>query len=309
VTKFWKLNFDTLLAQYLYKNKKLNLPGIGTFEAPSSVSLPDENDKQKPSLEGITYRNVRVIQPDDDLIDFIKLHTGKMKPLALSDLEDYLALGKQFLNIGKPFYIEGIGTLKLTKDGKYEFAPGAYVSTRLEEPTQERSENRMTTGYREERAADEASSINIKRILVFIGILGTLALIGWAGYYLYSINTTNQPNILPEGNETVNSTGTDTAVNTGSADSIQASAAADSMARTSGQYKFVVERTTKNRALRRYEDLRSFGSKIMMETPDSITFKLYYIIPATVNDTLRIRDSLNRWYYGNTKKIRVNVEQ
>jgi hypothetical protein len=71
----------------------------------------------------------------------------------------------------------------------------------------------------------------------------------------------------------------------------------------------VVEKTTKARALRRYNDLRSFGSRILMETPDSINFKLYYLIPATPRDTLRIRDSLNRWYYGNTKKIRVNVEK
>jgi len=46
-----------------------------------------------------------------------------------------------------------------------------------------------------------------------------------------------------------------------------------------------------------------------METTDSINFKLYYVIPATEKDTLRIRDSLNRWYYGNTQKIRVSVEK
>jgi hypothetical protein len=299
------LKFDTLLAQYLYQHKKLNLPGIGTFEADASYGVADEGDKIK-SPESISYRNVRVLQPDDDLIDFIKTHTGKMKPLALSDLEDYVALGKQFLNIGKPFFIEGIGTLKLTKDGRYEFTPGAYVTTKLEDPNFEKSENRTAGEYREDRIRYEQNNGSIKKALLVVGILATLALIGWAGYYLYTMSAnTEDPVAIPESNraETIVQDSLD---NARISDSLNAAALADSNA---GKYKFIVERTTKARAMRRYNDLISFGSKIKYETTDSVNYRLFYLLPATPADTTRIRDSINRWYYGNNKKIRVSVEK
>lgn len=302
--KFRHLKFDSLLAQYLYQHKKLNLPGIGTFEADGSVGPADDGDKLR-SADGIRYKNVRILQPDDDLIDFIKLHTGKMKPLALSDLEDYVALGKQFLNIGKPFYIEGIGTLKLTKDGNYEFSPGAYVTTKLEDPNFEKSENRTAGEYREDRLRYEQNNGNIKKILLVVGILATLALVGWAGYYLYTMNTGNENAVdIPENNNAA--IRLQDSLNTLRLnDSIRNAGMADSNA---GGYKFIVEKTTKARAMRRYEDLKSFGNKIQVESNDSINYRLYYVIPATAADTTRIRDSINRWYYGNNKKMRVTVE-
>ncbi|MFN8244987.1 MAG: hypothetical protein U0T56_01200 [Ferruginibacter sp.] len=36
--------------------------------------------------------------------------TRKIKPLATSDLESFTMLGKQFMNIGKPLILEGLGT-------------------------------------------------------------------------------------------------------------------------------------------------------------------------------------------------------
>jgi hypothetical protein len=300
------LKFDTLLAQYLYQHKKLNLPGIGTFEADASYGPQEEGDKIK-SPEGISYRNVRVLQPDDDLIDFIKTHTGKMKPLALSDLEDYVALGKQFLNIGKPFYIEGIGTLKLTKEGKYEFTPGAYVTTKLEDPNFEKTENRTAGEYREDRIRYEQNNASIKKTLLVVAVLATLALVGWAGYYLYTMNAnTATPVDIPEEN-TAAAASQDSLDKARIQDSVNAATAA--VDTTSGNYKFIVERTTKARAMRRYNDLISFGNKIQYETTDSVNYRLFYSLPATPADTTRIRDSINRWYYGNNKKIRVRVEK
>jgi hypothetical protein len=77
-----------------------------------------------------------------------------------------------------------------------------------------------------------------------------------------------------------------------------------------GTYKFVVETTeNKIRAKNRFDVLKSYGNKIQMETSDSVRFKLFFILPATDADTLRMRDSLNRWYYGNSSTIRVYVEK
>jgi len=316
------LRFDLLLAQYLYQHKKLNLPGIGTFEADSSVYASDETDKQKQAMEGITFVNKTVTKADDGLIDFIKEQTGKMKPLAISDLESYLTLGKQFLYIGKPFYLEGIGTLQLAKDGRFEFIPGQYITTKLEDPNIERSEGKTRSVHEENRIKQESNTNTIKKILLVLVVLAGLAVIGWGGYYFYNMYVNQQSNIVAE-DTTV--TKHDTTSSSSLEDSILTSTIAkDSQALVNpplnkstaanstipGNYKFIIESTDdKFRALKRYRELRSYGNKILLQTNDSINFKLYYSLPATPADTTRIRDSLNRWFNKNNSTRRVYVEQ
>ena len=112
------MKLAALLAEYLYQQKKLDLAGIGTFLIdPSSRA---NSDSQHPSAE-ISFQYNTSVKDDDALISFISAQTGKMKTLATSDLASYVELGIQFLNIGKPLQIEGIGTLVKMKSGKFEF--------------------------------------------------------------------------------------------------------------------------------------------------------------------------------------------
>ncbi len=321
--KFFNLRFDLLLAQYLYQHKKLNLPGIGIFEADSSVYASDESDRQKQAMEGITFINKTILKADDGLIDFIKEQTGKMKPLAISDLESYLTLGKQFLYIGKPFYLEGIGTLQLAKDGRFEFIPGQYITTKLEDPNIERSEGKTRSVHEEHRIKQESNTNTIKKILLGLLILGSLALIGWGSYYFYNMYVNQQSNMVTDDSTTTKHdaastsledsilTGTTTAKkDTQSVVSRPGTQSAVDNNNIPGNYKFVIESTTdKLHALKRYRALRLYGNKILLQTSDSINFKLYYSLPATPADTLRIRDSLNRWFYKNSTTTRVQVEQ
>lgn len=312
------MKFDVLLAQYLYQNKTLSLPGIGTFETDTSVTAGEAGDKQRPSLQGISFRNASVNRADDDLIEYIKEHTGKMKPLAISDLESYITLGKQFLYIGKPFYLEGIGTLKLMKDGRFEFTPGEYVTTKLDDPNVERSEGKKKSVHEENRIVQESTNNNIKKVLLALGFLGGIALIGWGSMHLYNLYASRQGNAymvdstsmlhdstasMPHNNAhpVAANNNIDTAVN---------ASAGITEVPDADTYKFVVETTqNKLRAMNRYGVLKSYGNKIQLSTSDSLTFKLFYVLHAVAADTTRIRDSLNRWYYGNTNTIRVKIEQ
>ena len=63
-----------------------------------------------------------------------------------------------------------------------------------------------------------------------------------------------------------------------------------------GNYKFVIEVANKKRAFYRYEMLKKAKLSIQMSTNDSITFKLFFVLRATVMDTARINDSLTIWY-------------
>jgi hypothetical protein len=70
--------------------------------------------------------------------------------------------------------------------------------------------------------------------------------------------------------------------------------------------KYVLEITAnKNRALRRFTQLRENGNKIQMDVaPDSSSFKLYFVIPSAYRDTVHIKDSLTRFFLN-----KVRIEQ
>jgi hypothetical protein len=305
------LKLPLLLTQFLYQNKKLNLPGIGTFTLDPGAVLPDEADKnQHVEIQGVEFSNIPVFRPDDDLIEFIRLHTGKMKSLAEADLESYLTLGIQLLNIGKPFYFEGIGAITKSQEGKYEFTPGEFVSLKLEDTEIEKREkqDKRKSVFEEKHDEYQPQSNGLRKFLLVLGIICGLGLIGWGGYTLYKRNTyqenpnhsiqTGQDSIQPK---TDSVPVTDTQSTTVQTDSLSHKKPDNNtgniISRDSVFYKYIILATDrKNKAIRRYQQLLSYDLKIKMDTKDSSFFKLYFTFPALVKDTSRIKDSLDRVY-------------
>lgn len=272
---------------------------------------------------GITFKNTPIRTPDDTLIQFIKDHTGKMKPLAAADLDFYLTTGKQLLNIGKPFYIEGIGTLIKNNDGKFDFTPGEYTTTRLEDISEKKQP--ATQSFQEApREYEPATSNNIRQGVLLFGLVAALILIGWGGYYLYKRNTyveptaeikpaVTAPDSTPQQTDTTKSQSQNPATQPATAQQTatqpatsrptdtkpapaptqQPAANIVSTAPDASLFKFIILRTeNKGHALRRYNQLLGFQLNIKMEQRDSSYFKLYFPIIATVRDTTHIKDSL-----------------
>src|SRR6185437_9300476 len=179
-----------LLSQYLYQHRKLDLPGIGSFTLDAGAVIPQESDRigQVPAT-GIAFKNANIALADDVLITYIKEHTGKMKSLAAADLDFYLTTGRQLLNIGKPFYLDGIGTLLKNKEGLLEFTPGDYLVARLED----HHHDRRTTAGHEEETREESRNTNSRQTLLLVGLIAGLIVIGWGGYYLYKRNNFVEP--------------------------------------------------------------------------------------------------------------------
>ena len=127
------MKIEQLIVQYLYTNKKVTLQDIGVFYLSPSVTISPEQDKDAVLPDNaITFEyNIKAVQ-DDNLIDFIVKQTRKIKPLATSDLESFTILGRQFMNIGKPLPIEGLGILQKNQLGEYEFIQGHSINPRLE---------------------------------------------------------------------------------------------------------------------------------------------------------------------------------
>jgi len=271
---------------------------------------------------GITYTEKTIVAADEALVLFIKEHTGKMKSLASADLDFYLTTGRQLLNIGKPFHLEGIGTLLKNKDGRLDFTPGEYVVSRLDDLSPEKKAVSVDeTGARAEPASGGGSS---RQVLLLIGLVAGLVVIGWGGYYLYKRNNIIEPTaenratVLPDTSAAKRSADStvaavvrtdsgsaqkpvDTTVKATVAPVTPPPAAVAPVATTSvpvpgeGQslYRFVILQTaSKNRALRRYNQLLGYQLNIHMDEKDSAYFKLYFPIAAGIRDTTHIKDSL-----------------
>jgi hypothetical protein len=224
------LKLPQLLSQFLYQTKKLDLPGIGSFTLDAAAVIPQESDRMgHVPASGISFKNANIPIADDVLVNFIKDHTRKMKSLAASDLDFYLTTGRQLLNIGKPFYLEGIGTLIKNKEGKLDFSQGEYLIARMEDPgasgrTGVSGRTTDATGSFDDSARQEAAAgRNSRQTLLLVGLIVGLIVIAWGGYYLYKRNNYVAPSaadkatVVPEGQpaaQTDSTTATHTAGDT-----------------------------------------------------------------------------------------------
>ncbi|MDH7462921.1 hypothetical protein QEG73_16620 [Chitinophagaceae bacterium 26-R-25] len=319
------MKLDILFSQYLYQHKKLVLPGIGTFTLDPAAAIPDETEKQRSAVTGITYDAKAVPKIEEELIEFIRSHTGKIRPLAVSDIESYISLSSQLLNIGNPLYIDGIGTLIKGKDGRLSFTPGSYASTKLEDLTVIR-ESTEPRRHDETFTRRESSGNNARQLLIGIAALITLGIIGGGAYYLYQSNAHKKTTETEATDTIANAVVTDSTGRTSGnaympdsnliardsaaikrrADSLAAAQNGSQQPDASGKMplKYVLEVTAnKNRALRRYAQLKDNGNNIQMDVaPDSSSFKLYFVIPSAYSDTIHIKDSLTRFFLN---KVRI----
>jgi hypothetical protein len=315
------LKLSSVFAQYFYQNKKLNLPGIGSFEIDPSIPISDSSDKNAPDFkQHIRFTKKAIQKPDDDFIDFIRIQTGKIRPLAESDLESYLSDGKLLLNIGKPFFLEGIGTLHKVGEGDYEFAAGAPVMERLEGDKAGEKIIKKRPAFDSGYSQIEPDNNSNRKALFGIGLALGLGAVIWGGYSLYNRNTEpltpaaiedNQP---PQSATTPVDTATkqtiDTTTRAAVTDSIPVTPAPVSQASViPGTFRYILETpATKTRALKRINQLALVSPKMKMETTDSTSFKIYIDLPGTPADTSRVKDSLNTWYWGR-KEMKVSIQQ
>ena len=285
-----------LLAQFLYTHKKLQLTGLGTFLFDGTISPDPDTSKHNKIFTpaGITFETNTNTKDDDSLIAFISLQTGKMRPLASSDLHSYLEQVTEFLNIGNPFQIEGIGTLVKTKNDQFEFTPGNLLIEKMKAPGMRElavtsSSEQSFTGYDDINGQNKSSILSAQQIVMMLLLLGGTALAIWGGYTVYK--KSGSGNQGQENNPEVIVPVADTTLLTKSnTDSIQSS----NKITSPGYYKFVLETARKKRALERFAKLKYYNWNVQLETKDSTQFKIIMLIPANRSDTTRIIDSLTR---------------
>jgi hypothetical protein len=290
------LKLAALFAKFLYQHKELRLPGIGVFTLDPSVTVPDVMDKNSLDFtQHIKYSQVPVAHADESFINFIRTETGKIRPLAESDLDSFLSDGKILLNIGKPFHFEGIGYLQKSREGRYEFTPGDAV---LPKPTAAPIAAEDEGSRSRSVFTDDGSQPNtLRKTLIGAGAVIGIILVIWLGYSLYHRNT-NGPTVKSTDTAATNQTSSGVLL-----DSVQSkidSVRNEELRRSqdaASTYRFVIERTAnRERAYRRFNQIKENLTDVKLESRDSTLFTLYFVLPARASDTARIRDSLKVWY-------------
>ena len=310
------LKLSLLFAKFLYQHKQLNLPGIGVFSIDPGVVLPEITEKNSHEfVHHVRFVQKSVAKPDEEFIEFIRVNTGKIRPLAESDLESFLSDVKILLNIGKPFHLEGIGTLQKNRSGAYDFHPGLPLVDKLENFLAEKETKaaQAKQSYEHEYNPAARSQQSGRTIWIVLAILVGLGAIIWGGYSLYNRNTDS--NGVEAGNTTsaepVAPAADTTALAKTSADSTTlladttpatpAVSTPTTIVSPSQSYKFIFRLATKNYVMNRYNDLKPANPALNWDTKDSVVYRLYLLLPAAPSDTARIRDSLRNWY--GTKRV------
>jgi len=287
------MKIEQLLVQHFYNNREVTLQGMGTFTLSPDFVMPKENDKDAEIPDNaISFQyNPRAVA-DDALIDFIVQQTRKMKSLAAADLDSYLVLGKQFLNIGKPFKVDGMGMLVKNQQGELEFTKGDTVYVKLENtpaPLKEAKINPEITFATETKKTEGGSK---KGLLIAATIIG-LGLIGTVVWYFFIRNH----NPAAE-NITVDVKADTVKNNILPVDTVALKTTAPIAANDGYTFKVVFLQTADSAAAAyRMNVLTARKHKVIMYKQDSVSYRLAEPFTLPLADTARIKDSLNKYYY------------
>lgn len=183
------MNFDTQIEQFLVEKKSVSLQGIGTFFINGDAENIDEANEIQ-----FTY-DLKAITTVE-LINTIALESKRMKPLVSADIESYLNLIKQFLNIAKPYHFQGIGVLTKNNKGEYLF--------------QEKNTYKSTLSYNKDESPVEITHIETnnsrKKIIVYsliaFVIISIISGVGW-GIYNW-IGNSKSKNAIAIKNDSIN---------------------------------------------------------------------------------------------------------
>jgi glycine cleavage system H lipoate-binding protein len=285
------VKITSLLTQYLYNHHRLDLPGIGTFLLDPSAINALENSKQRSAvLEGISFENNPNLKESPELVAYISAQTGKMKPLAAADLESYIEVAQQFLNIGKPFTFEGIGTLVKVNLKECEFVPISISTDKVREQLNTKETQKAAT--REEAAPQYESFLSEpalkqgwKKPVIALVLICGLGLTIWGGYAISKKNASKAADSAAIISDT-------TVVDTATAQTPQTDSLEKAAALANANYKYVLEEASQQRAMKRYKQLRTNLWDVKLETNDSVRYKLYLLLPSQNADTTRVLDSL-----------------
>ena len=291
------MKIQDLLSQYLYQQKTLSLPGLGVFELDPNVNIHEEKEEGWPA-DTITYKQDRNATVSDHFLAYLVQHTGKMKPLAMSDLESYLSNGTQLLNIGKPFPLTGIGLLSKTTQGDFVFEQGTPFIEKTSSANMGLAKDKTVGQPEKDIDFSHIPKKSSKKLIILFGSLIGLVLIGWAIYIYLGMP---KKEIIPETTES--SAAADTVATTPLLTDNTTTTQTDSLQTTGtvpvAETSFVLligQFNNQANATKRLTALKGRGHQVELQVQDSAHYNLLLKINKPLSDTSVVKDSLLKYY-------------
>jgi hypothetical protein len=302
------MKMEQLIVQYLYSNKKVTLQDVGTFTISSDIHIPVDNEKDTILPENaIEFKYDPKAGVDEGLIEYIVANSRKIKPLATSDLESFISLNKQFLNIGKPLVMEGLGTLHKTQAGDYAFTQAGTSHVMQQDTPKIVTEKIIEKVSFATPPKEKSTGINKMAIVSILAVV-LLGAIGLLAYYF--INKSKEASSENNTEVAVAAKDTSAANKTTNADTSTINKTKDTTAPapvsvintadTNSFYIVIKEFTDLALAQKRYTVLTNYGNKLVLTTRDSITYKLRMPFKKPLTDTLRVKDSIGIFFQAKT---------
>ncbi len=300
--KHLALKISPLIAKYLQENKNVNLEGFGRFFI-SDATLPTEgNEKNATAAQPAQYVFEPNVITDQPFIEFVIKETGKIRPLAIADLETYISLAKQLLNISKPFVIDGVGTLTKQSAGHYEFAAGNYeppkINTENERDKRLRQAKEVNRESQLKYSKDYANLDRVNRKPIMKKVLGAatlfllLGLSAWAVYTFVIKKDKETTTAKVENTTTDNTIKKDTIIQP----STSTITTKDSLGRI--PYTVVIRTADSINAYKRFSFLKTTDCKdyVSIVKGTDGQYRVALQVKAIAQDTLRIKDSIDKIY-------------
>ena len=282
------------------------------FELNPAVNIYDLKEECWPQ-NTVTFTQDRNAPLTDDCLNYLVQNSGKMKPLAMSDLDSYLNNGIQLLNIGKPFPLKGIGSLSKTGN-QYFFEQGSPAVEKLESINpayvlKDRTKKKEDT---QEMDFSHETKVKSKKIILVAGSVVALALIAWAVYLAVPkkepVSVTNSEQQVIPAPVTTPQTDTPAIV----ADTTQSlkpdsvkPAPPTPVAAAGTGFQLIIQRfSNKFAADKKLQALLARGHSVTLQIQDSTHYNLILAVSKPLSDTTYVKDSLRRWYLWKTELLK-----
>lgn len=293
--------YDAYITDFLLENKTVSLEKIGIFSITGSAGSME----YAAETGGLTFIFDKRAATSPGLIEYIAGHIGKSKVLVAGDISSRLEQARQFINIGKPYEIQGLGFININNMGQYEFVA-------------KKSGTREDTGSKTRRERETGSNSRITKntnrnfvmLLALFIVVVIAGVLGWGAYKLFFEKTGEQTQdttslVSPP---PVNNTNTDTT--TQNKDTTAKNTLLKDSTTTSGDsslYKFIFETTySSQRAYSRINALQKMGDDAKLDSipgDSTMIYHLFILKKLPVTDTASFKDSLHL-YFNRTIRIK-----
>ena len=291
------MSIEQLIVQCLYEHRSVTLQSIGSFNMSSDAVLSPDGEKELVLPAGaISFEQNFRATADENLVDFITKHTRKMRPLASSDLDSYIILQKQLLNIGNPLIIPGLGTLQKNAQGSLVFTQGKSIGKHVDPVAELKEVSSEEVSFKTEGRSKSSGRSNVIVIAaILIVLLG-----GSAAYYFFKESKTNEQPELQDLAVTADTVAVTRDSIPAAVKSVPAKDAGDSSV-----FKVVIKSYNNladaEKGKKRFE---TYGHNIAMLTVDSSNYLLSVPFYNAAQDTTKAKDSLRRIFSYDTYIVR-----